>query len=893
MFTPKLPNSQRICHDLTNISAMSRPRAGCVAVAASIIAITAVYTKRREIVRQVRHAISKYLDETREDPAIEPKTISKIFWKQPVVVQGGKANHPHGKAASARTAAVGAIREMNLQAGSQEASVSMSARDQRDGLKGTRPYMWAKDTDKEPMDDTDNCALTYVDVDFHINELETDLAGRSNHTMIFTIIPQTAASSAETSHTFNDDGTISVDIAGGAHYEHHLWDWTPDMLTCSRRIFGFPYLTTIYKVEKRSINDLKALVLLAPTGTWRGLSAWVASTLSSNVLTRLNCVYNGYAHVRTVTPEGIRHSIAKTGAHTAANIEAAAFDTMSEHARGSKQDPSTSAMATWCDQNRVAAVIVAGYLKGCLGHKAPFVTTTDRSVQSVSANVANHGDEPERVSVSGFMQPIVAGNCHAHTDHPANAEWAAKARITDVAAKTTQQLNPFVATCIREFIELAVPEPLTQADLQAVYEKQTRATQRAIIAEAVDSGPSQRTSLRAFLKKEAYAGEKDPRIITTYGPATKVGYSVYMYALAASFKETDWYGFKKPESVAARVATICSGCDYVIEGDFSRMDGRVDYNVRNSFEKAILHKAFPGDDELLRLHDLQYGQRVVLGKTSYDQGFARGSGSPETSVFNTSLTAFVSYLASRMSGCSKAVAYETIGIVAGDDSLKPGLKDVSPEKGGKAFERAAKQMGQKLTSDIKTIDQPVMFLSRVFGGAWHGDMNSMASPLRLLSKVHSAVNIGCVSAEDKCREKGESILTGDGNTPIIGALARKMTTVGQRLTGENQYQLQTWWAHFEDCSWPNEYADWMEEVIAQEMPGFDYTAFEQWIEAGHALNAPTCYSVTPKAHAMHLIVDGESNGSITSQGTPAKARPEKRKRPGNRTNKKKSSSPSP
>jgi hypothetical protein len=847
---------------------------GAIIVAGTTVIATTVLAYRLWDSKAMRFRRTQLLDSVRVEPVMHPDKILKPFRRTELDEPAGNSANPHKNAAAARTAAVGFMRTICLKLGVLESSISMSARDQRDGVNGTRSYFWAKDVDKAPANN-DVGPRSYVDVDYHIQDLENDLAGRSDHSLIYTIIPRKAASSGEVSHTFNTDGSISVVMKGGGSYSHHLWDWNPDVITCSKRFLGIAYATTIYKVEKKTVGELKAMVLLAPIGSYFGLWAMLADGLETNRLTRLNCVNNGFAHVKTVTSGGVKHSIAPAGAYTSADLSTEEYDTMVQAASMGKQDPTTAAMASWCNQEREKAVMVASYFRARDGDKAPFVTTADESVKAVSANVNTHGDTLERVSVQGFMQPIVAGNCYAHTDHQDNASWAAESRVTDLKPSKVQILNPFVAAAIAEFAALTVPKAVTEADLQTVYEKQNRPTQRAIIAEAVDMGPSERTSLKAFLKKEAYQGAKDPRIITTYRPGVKVGYSVYMYALTDQLKQHQFYGFLTPEQVAARVASICvSQQDYVIEGDFSRMDGRVDVNVRETFEKALICRAFPNDNEVHRLHDLQYGQTVILGTGTYDQGYARGSGSPETSVFNTALTGFVMFLAGRMSGLDKDEAFASIGIVAGDDSLQGGHSELSAERYSKYLERAARAMGQVLTSDIKRVGEPVQFLSRYFGGAWVGDLNSMSCPLRLLSKVHCAVNIGIVLPEDKCREKGESILSGDSNTPIIGDLARKMTSVGRRLEGEQKRIMNNWWTQFEDCSWPNVYDSWMEDVIEKEMPGFDYTAFDKWCESGDALLAPTCYVVTPKPHARALLVDGDLVVPTKSQGKkPRKAVP--------------------
>jgi hypothetical protein len=814
--------------------------------------------------------LSKFLDYSRSEPAIAAERALREFRTLGFTVPEGNSRNPHKKSAALRTAAVGFIRSLYLNLGLDEYSISMSKRDQRDGVAGSRPYYWAKDLELAASSDKeDGHAYSYVDVDFHVDPLEADLATRSTPTTIFTIIPSKAAMSAESSYTFEEDGDITVNMAGGGCYSHSLWDWTPDTMAFTKRFCGIPIATTICKVEKRNFDDLKAVVILAPVGTWWGPASWIIRRfIECEELERFNCIENGFAHIQYVNENGMMHSIARVNAYTSVELTASEFDSMHIAAITGKSDPTTSAMATWNDQDRVGANIAQAFFRACSeAPRGAFVTRVTEAVTSVSANVKNHGDCEERVSVSAFMQPIVAGNCHAHTDHMDNAKWAVDARITKVRAKTVQSLNPFTAASIKEFVKLCFPTRLCKADLQAVIDKQTRPTQRAIVEEAVSQGPAERRSLKAFLKKEAYGGPKDPRIITTYRPGTKIGYSVYMYAISERLKQQPWYGFKTPVEVAGRIADMCSAVTSAVEGDFSRMDGRVDANVRRTFEKAILNAAFPGDDEVHRLHELQYDQQVALGSETYSQGYARGSGSPETSAFNTLLTAFVLFYSMRLLRRDAKEAYELIGIAAGDDSLQPVPVGVEPADMAVAIERAARQMGQKLTSNVKHIGEPVTFLSRVFGGAWHGDTNSMACPLRLLSKVHSAVNIGAVRPEDKCRTKGESILPGDANTPIIGDLARKMITVGNKLSGLNATRLQTWWNKFEDCAWPNRYDSWMDDVIYAEMPDFDHRAFDDWIRDGHPLQAPTCYSVTPGPGSLPVLVGGDTLcSSISSVG---------------------------
>lgn len=254
----------------------------------------------------------------------------------------------------------------------------------------------------------------------------------------------------------------------------------------------------------------------------------------------------------------------------------------------------------------------------------------------------------------------------------------------------------------------------------------------------------------------------------------------------------------------------------------------------------------------------------------YQQGHARSSGSPETSAFNTILTAAISYLAHRMSDYDPLQAWSNLGILGGDDSLLRGLPNVSPEQFAKTATAAARNLGQTLTLDIKHKFEPVSFLARIYGAAWFGDPNSMADPLRLLSKLHTSPNmVPGITPTMKANEKASSILLTDSETPIIGDAARKMLCSGASVKSIVAHTANTtWWSKFDaSVQWPNVYASWMDDVIAVAMPNFDHLIFEDWIGSGQPLEPPTCLALPMKPGKIEVVVDGTIVDPISPERT--------------------------
>jgi hypothetical protein len=238
-------------------------------------------------------------------------------------------------------------------------------------------------------------------------------------------------------------------------------------------------------------------------------------------------------------------------------------------------------------------------------------------------------------------------------------------------------------------------------------------------------------------------------------------------------------------------------------------------------------------------------------------------------------TAATAYLKNRMLGLDHVDSISALGIYAGDDALEGGIAGLTSEDHVSAWRRAARQMGQVLTGDVRRPSDPVMFLARNFGGAWYGSTSSMADIRRVLWKIHCTSNMPKgVSPATKCYEKGSSLHATDANSPILGPLAAKMMSVpgaGRYIASMNREQ-RGWWSAYSN-SFPNVYEPWMDEYVALAIPDFNLDYFNEWIEGGDVLRAPVCHVVASeevKQPSRDVMVDGE-----LVRGKPKAKRPKR------------------
>jgi len=456
--------------------------------------------------------------------------------------------------------------------------------------------------------------------------------------------------------------------------------------------------------------------------------------------------------------------------------------------------------------------------------------------------------------MKAFMSPFVDAAHAPLRDWHSEKEMVAK-RITAVRSQHLSAPNILLREMV-EFVEF-IRADLVPASYEEVFEKQNRPSQRRILDKASVMGPKSSGAISSFIKAESYTETKDPRGISMIPPYAKMEYSRYMYAIADHLKTFEWYAFgKPPRELAQGVADVCSELDVILT-DFSRMDGRIS-NIARTLEAMILSACFDAhsslkssrsfvsklsdlyrsageatvdelydilgwkDDrmEVLELHRQQYNRRASTSYGfQYSTNFARLSGSPETSVFNTIWSKFVAYITCRKMRMTPRDAWDWPGIYGGDDGI---TRYLDP----KTYTSMATAVGQKLTSTvIKRGDLGVEFLARKYGpNVWNGSTDSCCDIDRQLAKFHVST-VSDTFAGVKLREKATSYILTDENTPIIGAFCRKVI----ELSSKAPVTRERYWA----WSWPekaDQYPnvnglDWMNDLVVD----YDVILFEKWL----------------------------------------------------------------
>jgi len=274
------------------------------------------------------------------------------------------------------------------------------------------------------------------------------------------------------------------------------------------------------------------------------------------------------------------------------------------------------------------------------------------------------------------------------------------------------------------------------------------------------------------------------------------------------------------------------------------MDGRVG-SLAREFERLVMLKLYRPEYHL-ELLKLLKSQTWLKAKTrngvSYNTGNARASGSPETSAFNTLLNGFISYLGFRMTRVdgrymTSVEAWAKLGLYGGDDGL-------TVDQDRKAAEKAALAMGQVMTVDrTKRGDVGVAFLARHYGpDVWWGDFNSCCDIRRQLAKFHVTTKLcSKVTPTIKLQEKAFAFSLCDANTPVIGWFVQRVLEMFPMNRGGYQNHLAIWNSDVEPSNhYPNEYAEWMLDLLKNQIPDFDIDGFINWIHYTRAEDLFNC-----------------------------------------------------
>jgi len=824
----------------------------------------------RWTIRNWRYIASGMLWKMSEPGRLPYELYRSEFTDTPIVgVRAGTTN-PHHEAAGTRSTAALFARHVANRLGLRYYSVQMSANEQRKTLDGSRSYYWHKDLTSRAMrfNPPANSLVSLIDVDYYM-DMPAFLTEQFMPTMIFTFVPEASCGKGPGfEYVFNSDQSVTMTINGGAKYNHHLWNYGTDNITVTRSLFGIPLRVSTYLVDRRGLDNHRQVIFLTPLRTFGILTAWMSMFLSGNRLTRLLPVFGDWVRLRVMGKTGSSVSTARVGSYCCCTTTSEKDSAIAALNIVSSQDVAISQVAAFVE-DRSQATVMVDYLRSETVSKPPMVFPVDKGVRGYT--VFNRAFEPGKPAVVPFMSPLVHG-AFSPDVCLANERAMVDKRMVDVAAKEFLSPSSFLITCMEEFTHYVVPEPHIghPTDAQEVFDRQDRPEQQRLLTSALDMVKPIRV-FSSFMKKECYGGTKAPRPITTINALDKLEYSQFCYALANHMKQFEWYAFgRKPVEQAARVAYICSkAVSHACGTDCDKMDGRISSLLRE-LEKAIDSRFFHPQyhkqlDDLARS---QYKQDAYTkGGIAYATGFQRSSGSPETSIKNTIVNAFINYYAFRLDGYSHDNATAALGMYGGDDGI---TADMDPER----LATAASDVGQIIKAEMwPTGFGGVSFLARLFSpDVWYGDTSSCCDLRRQLMKFHVTVKLPAnVTPAMKLIEKCRSFIQTDANTPVIGELCAtvlRLATPEQVQAVEDaqalMHPMKRWDGAEGQLSvqYPNENnANWMVAVLRRDLPTFSLEKFLTYINECKSLDdvlkAPLCATVEDADAKFPVVVNGD------------------------------------
>jgi hypothetical protein len=801
--------------------------------------------RRKALENAYSYLLSRGKNDEETDNALVRTTFRETL--TPEVNQVDKS-HTHPASAAWRSSCTIFGRLLANKLGLNPIVYQASMTDIRNGFDYSRSYHWAKDTMvpsriEKPFSLGERDLTIIVDVDYYvdINEL---LMGANGPILLYTFQPKTAScSEGEFCFTFNKDNTVKYTVSGGAEYTHRVWNYGVDVVSVSCGI-----CTKYFIIERRQANDHHEYVLLIPIGTWYWFYSILASYLSSTTIKHLEVVEGEFAVLDVQGPTGMMKSISKLQEYNCATVDVKTFSALgSVVLTSSGPKVGNATFQSWTDNDKHGSSVLVEFFR-----QPKYSTHTKSIVYTPADGVSKYqmlsdigsyepGCKPLMVP---FMSPV-----YPHTfipDRSLNNEKAAiKGRILDPqldAQKMSKPPTKFLINAMDAFIKLLIPDCDAQKakphELEEVYTRQARPTQRSLLNQAdADDANFVKRICKTFLKAEPYLKASDPRIISTYVTVDKREYSRYTYALTDYICQKQWYSFgKTPEEISRIVVAICESVNLgVIAADANRMDGHV-FIILRELERMIHMRYFnPKYHAVVAdLHSKQFKCKAVTTQgLKYNIEFQRGSGSPETALFNGLGTKFNDFLARVIAGNDYVTAYNALGQFGGDDAL---AIEISPNYiGGEFVVRAGKMIGQSIEVDEFVKGAPyVNYLSRFYTNeVWYGNPNSTCDMKRALAKLHVTPNLTKFSPLEKLTQKLSGLYRTDKYTPIIKQICQ--TAIRLKLPiaskGELDMQLASWWSQYDiDVNWPNEAPECTEALLNHWFLNNDVTALYKYLD---------------------------------------------------------------
>jgi hypothetical protein len=719
--------------------------------------------------------------------------------------------HTHPVAAAIRTNMNHALDDYVQKTGREMYSVSMSAADERRGLRGNRWFFHSKDMaygfKNDQLEKTD--VIKMSDTGYY-----TDLSDymRGHEVVLYEISPvRAAAGAANGSYRFDRENRLMEIVQGDAKYSHALWDLNTDHVLV-RTWYG----TWVYLVEKilhPQYPEYRIIGLFPRRFVWNP-AAWL---LDIKPLTRRKIVNGNWAVIDSLhndhNERGVVYtSIARIGdnfdafvpkevlttivarLNTVKHLELGGIESFIEH---EMDDPRYVAWKLTSQSVKAAANVILDYFKD--GHPDAYDLLTAPRTDTFTP--INELYRPLSDPVVPSMRDVLPPGCKpliAGAVVPSKSAASEQSAVDGRIVKARNDVKPpgrfltYAKAFVEEFVPRRKMHTGTAVGLDEVFRRQARPTQRSILEKAQEWWKCQPAINKFFIKREVAGKVNYPRVISTLDATFKTEYSAILYSISDNLlHDTKWYGFGMPPSeLVQMLADRAHKAKKVSSTDFTLCDGSISKFLREFIEEPIIMRYFEPRtaEKAKRLHAAQPGMpgRGSFG-TKAPPGPYRRSGSPETSGFNSIDCAFVSYCGFREMGLSHEMAYKALGVHCGDDGL-------AFDADGPVMMKTATLLGMKLKIEDIPRGKPIPFLGRIWVDLWTGQATSFADVVRQVQKLHLTTQQESVSYDTVLRSKAIGYTMTDARTPILGVWATKVMELTANVVTEEL-------AMNKDCCW--------------------------------------------------------------------------------------------
>jgi hypothetical protein len=707
---------------------------------------------------------------------------------------------------------------------------------------GTKDALVLSETDRLHH----NHIVYMVDRDYTL-DMNDILTRVPDHLLLYTATPTRAAGKTLDSTYWFLDNVYHEIVPGGSHYSHTLWDYGIDHVNVYRKTGILSGVYRAYRVERRrSLNTPdRSIVLFEMAIEYSGFYGYIAHKLyGTSPLQRYSPLDQGFNVVNSFTGNALNTSIAHNGGHFSATVPVSFVDVVrnaQDLMKSSVSSHSVKAAASALNLklSTPEAQLLISYVKNTEFGTPVETANTVTALVVYQITAPDQDYEPDRPAIiQSFMKPI-GPPAYAAQVTKATARAALIGRLTQVMnGKLSMPAD--LARSAEEFAKLIFPvagtlEPLTFAE---AYDTLKRPSQKAKHANARHDDPYETGDVIAcFQKREAAAKYADVRNISPLAAATQANMTRYTNPLSKHAKNNlPWYSFgRTPAAIARHIAKVLPHHRLVFLGDLSRMDGRVS-TVGRIVTEMIYRRGFKPSPELDAMlkgktdRPLKCAIRGTEECISIEtSGTSRLSGEAGTSFDNTAEGAFMAFHSFyKMYGCHvKAATALNSCLFGGDDSFMPGMAENNYKLSGRA-------LGHVVTGETIWHGQPgVNFLSRFFSPqVWLGDDSSCSDILRQVRKFHTTASTGC-TPRLKLLEKARSFALTDWHTPIIGDIVRQVHLVQGgfvALKFDDTHKSERWWDRYPiEVQFPNREGTWMQDIVTETMPEFNYGGFQEWI----------------------------------------------------------------